>query len=86
MENITKSLGKDYLKSIYKQHYVNINEKIRELTKNKSNENRFKLVSKKRSIGSTLDEPLQDVNIIDIDDTQTTSEQKVCLLVFILNL
>ncbi|XP_014214565.1 probable RNA polymerase II nuclear localization protein SLC7A6OS [Copidosoma floridanum] len=78
VEHITKSLSKNYLKANYKQHLVDVTQKIREKTKQESNENRFKVVNNIRSIDSVLAGPLDEdvVNIIDIEDTKVDTDDK----------
>ncbi|XP_058798270.1 probable RNA polymerase II nuclear localization protein SLC7A6OS isoform X1 [Phymastichus coffea] len=78
VEHITKTLSKEALKSHFKQHIVDITKKVREKTKQESNENRYKIISNIRSLDTSMIDDLdQDViNVIDIEDTKAVQNDK----------
>ncbi|XP_015521461.1 probable RNA polymerase II nuclear localization protein SLC7A6OS [Neodiprion pinetum] len=83
IECISKTLTKEELKANFKNHVVaNVTSKTREQSKQKSQENRYKVVNYFRSLESNDVEELVDkeISVIDVEDsTSAISEETVVI-------
>ncbi|XP_051164651.1 probable RNA polymerase II nuclear localization protein SLC7A6OS [Leptopilina boulardi] len=77
LDHITKKLTKEELKTNYKQHVVNVADKIRKETRESSAENRFKVINRFRSLNNskTEDSDVEEITVIDVEDTNSCKEK-----------
>lgn len=79
VEHLVKTLGKNELEANYKQHVVDIKSKSRERIKQKSMENRYKVINCRRSLDTSKIEKLDDsfvTTVIDIEDSVSCATTK----------
>lgn len=77
LDHITKKFTKEELKTNYKQHVVNLTDKVRKERKESSTENRFKVISRFRSLNNskTEDTVIEEITVIDVEDTDSCKEK-----------
>ncbi|KAK2584232.1 hypothetical protein KPH14_006647 [Odynerus spinipes] len=78
VEHLVKVLGKNELEANYKQHVVDTKSKSRERIKQKSIENRYKVINCRRSLDTSNIENLDDkvTTVIDVEDSISCSTIK----------
>lgn len=77
IEHLVKTVGKNELKTNYKQHVVDVKNVMRERIKQKSMENRYKVVNCCRSLDTLNTNELEDtMTVIDIEDSLSCSTDK----------
>ena len=71
VEHLIQTLGKDELKANFKQHPVDVLNKVREKTKEASAENRYKVINCFRSLDNSNHEKFEDkaMTVIDVEDS-----------------
>ncbi|XP_003707729.1 female sterile (2) ltoPP43 [Megachile rotundata] len=77
VDHLIQTYGKDDLKVNFKQHPIDILNKLRETTKQSSAENRYKVVNCCRSLDDSTLEDFEDVvmTVIDIEDSKSMAKQ-----------
>lgn len=78
MEHLIKSYRKDELQANFKNHPVDITKKIKEIIKQSSAENRYKVVSYFRSLDDSKDcENSEDkiITLIDVEDSKSITKE-----------
>ncbi|XP_043462828.1 protein PFC0760c-like [Leptopilina heterotoma] len=77
LDHITKKYTKEELKTNYKQHVVNLTDKVRKERKESSMENRFKVINRFRSLNNskTKDTLIEEITVIDVENTDSCKEK-----------
>lgn len=73
VEHIIRNYDKDELKANFKQHHVDVINKLRETTKQASAENRYKVINCFRSLDNSTVEDSEEkgMTVIDVEDSKS---------------
>ncbi|CAK9828525.1 Probable RNA polymerase II nuclear localization protein SLC7A6OS [Anthophora retusa] len=77
VEHIIRNYDKDELKANFKQHHVDIVNKLRETTKQASAENRYKVINCFRSLDNSTVEDSEEkgMTVIDVEDSKSIANK-----------
>ncbi|CAK9799134.1 Probable RNA polymerase II nuclear localization protein SLC7A6OS [Anthophora quadrimaculata] len=77
VEDIIRNYDKDELKANFKQHPVDIINKLRQITKQASAENRYKVINCFRSLDNSIVEDSEEkgMTVIDVEDSKSIANK-----------